>query len=71
MKEQLSEVQANLLKQGKRYTIAEDIGVFKKGESVLVDSVRQYGSEIRVGLVGDKGKKDFFIIDINDNLDVF
>ena len=70
MREQLNEIQANLLRQGKKYTTTDDIGVFKKGEEVVVNSVKVYGGEMRIELIGDKGKKDFFIIDLNDNLDV-
>lgn len=70
MKSQLNEVQANLLKQGKKYTMIDDIGIFKKGEEVIIDSVRPYGSEIQIKLIGSKGKTDTFIIDINDNLEV-
>jgi len=70
MKEQLNEIQASLLRQGKKYTITDDIGVFKKGEEVVVNNVKVYGGEMRIELIGDKGKKDFFIIDLNDNLDV-
>jgi len=69
-KENIQEIQGNQLKEGKIYTITEDLGVFKKGEKVIVESIRRYGGEIRIELKGNKGKKDYFILDINDDINL-
>lgn len=68
--EDLDETQANALKVGRKYTVAEDIGKFKAGDEVTVASIVPFGDEIKINLSNSKGVKDFFILDKDDDFDL-
>jgi hypothetical protein len=49
----------------------DSFGEFTKGSKVTVEDIKNYGSDIRIELMGDGGISDFFILDVNDDLDLF
>jgi hypothetical protein len=67
----LSEIKAGALRIGQEYTMMDSFGGFTKGSKVTVEDIKNYGSDIRIELMGDGGVSDFFILDVNDDLDLF
>jgi hypothetical protein len=67
----LMEIKAGALRVGQEYTMMDSFGEFAKGSKVTVEDIKQYGSDIRIELMSDGGVSDFFILDINDDLDLF
>ena len=55
------------ISEGDRFTVATDMGKFKAGDKVTVDSIEAYGSDVRIYMSTDSGTRDFIIVDRNDD----
>lgn len=66
----IEEIKVNTLRVGQEYTISDDIGKFSKGDKVTILSITPYGDDLKIILNNEKGIKDFFILDKNDDIDL-
>lgn len=64
----LNEVKAIQISVNDEYTLAGDIGKFKKGEVVTVVSLKPYGNDLELTLSNGK-TKDTFYLDRNDDFE--
>lgn len=55
------------ISEGDRFTVATDMGKFKAGDKVTVDSIEAYGNDVRIYMSTDSGVEDFIIVDRNDD----
>lgn len=55
------------ISKGDRFTVATDMGKFKAGDKVTVDSIESYGADVRIYMSTDSGVSDFIIVDKNDD----
>lgn len=69
LKQYLKEVSAVSIKEGNTYILSDDIGKFKKGEKVEVIYVGPWGNDIELILTNNKGIKDNFYLDRNDDFE--
>jgi len=72
LKESTMDIQNEAVKtaeisEGDRFTVATDMGKFKAGDKVTVDSIEAYGSDVRIYMSTDSGVRDFIIVDRNDD----
>lgn len=68
--EPLTEVKVNSLEKSIEYTVMEDIGNFKAGDTITLHSMVPFGAETKVTFINNEGIKDFFILDYNDDLNI-
>jgi hypothetical protein len=59
------------VEDNREYYATMDFGIFRKGETVFVDTVRNIGSEIVLILVNQEGKVDSIKGDLIDPVEVF
>jgi len=57
--------------KGEEYFATEDFSIFKKGDKVYVDTVRNSGTEVVLELSNDAGEHDSIKGDLNDEIEVF
>lgn len=67
MMNMIKEEKVSNFKVGQEFTMTDDLGKFKKGESVTVIKILPFGNDIELHLKG-KEAKDVFYLDRNDNL---
>jgi len=65
----LDEVKSTQINVGKSFTLAGDIGNFKKGEKVEVTNISSLADDIEIELTNDKGDVDVFYLDKNDDFE--
>jgi hypothetical protein len=65
----LDEIKAISIKAGEKFTLSGDIGNFKKGDEVTVDSIEPNGDDIQLHLSNDQGIKDTFYLDKDDDFE--
>jgi hypothetical protein len=53
------------------YTATTDFGIFEKGDTILVDTVRNYGTEVVLELSNLNGENDSIKGDLDDEVEVF
>jgi hypothetical protein len=58
------------VEEGRTYTATTDFGIFKKGDKVVVDNVRNLGAEVVLELVDDQGKSDSIKGDLEEEVEV-
>jgi len=58
------------IKGGDKFTLNESLGIFKKGEKVIVESIKQAGEDIEVIFKNKEGKKDNYFFDKNDRIEL-
>jgi hypothetical protein len=66
----ISEIKAKNIAPGQEFVLSADLGEFKKGEKVIVDSVEEDGADIRIVLINEEGIKDDFYLDPNDDIEL-
>jgi len=57
--------------RGEEYFATEDFGIFKKGDKVYIDIVRNLGTEVVLELSNNAGKYDSIKGDLEDEIEVF
>jgi hypothetical protein len=65
----IKEEKASSIRKGDTFTLSDDIGNFKKGETVTVDDVLSFGNDIEIHLSNENNEKDVFHIDRDDTFD--
>lgn len=70
MKKQIKEVKVSEISVGGTYTLNTTMGKLNNGDKVTVTSIKPFGADIKITLANQKGVKDFFILDRNDDLDL-
>jgi hypothetical protein len=53
------------------YTAIADFGIFEKGDTIIVDTVRNYGTEVVLELKNINDENDSIKGDLNDDVEVF
>lgn len=66
----LDEIKVSALKVGQEYTIMTDLGKFKEGDKVKIVKITPEGDDKKIMLVNERGARDFFILDKNDDIDL-
>ena len=66
----LNEIKVSLLKVGQEYTIMTDLGRLNEGDKVKVVSIMPWQGDVKITLVNEKGTRDYFILDKNDEIDL-
>jgi predicted peroxiredoxin len=66
----ISEINAKNIAPGQEFVLSADLGEFKKGEKVIVDSIEEDGADIRIVLINEEGIKDDFYLDPNDDIEL-
>jgi predicted component of type VI protein secretion system len=59
------------VEKNRTYTAALNFGIFKKGDKVHVDTVRNLGIEVVLELTNNKGKSDSIKGDLEEEVEVF
>jgi hypothetical protein len=59
------------VEKGRKYFFTTNFGIFKKGDEVFVDTIRNLGSEIVLELSNGKGKSDSIKGELEDMVEVF
>lgn len=72
LKESIMDIQNEAVKtaeisDGDRFTVTTDMGKFKAGDKVTVDSIEAYGNDVKIYMSTDSGVSDFIIVDKNDD----
>lgn len=65
----INEVKAISIRPGNTFKLAGDIGKFKRGETVTVDSVNPSGNDVELNLSNEAGVTDTFYLDRNDDFE--
>ena len=66
---QLQEIYGSSIKIGDTFTLNGGLGKFEKGEKVEVVDKTTYGNDIKIILQNEKGIKDDFLLDIDDDFE--
>jgi len=61
----------NQIEKNRKYFATTNFGIFKKGDEVFVDTVRNLGNEVVIELSNNKGKSDSIKGDLEDEVEVF
>ena len=64
----INEVKAIQIKVGSTFNLADDLGKFKKGEEVTVDSVENSAMDFIVTMSNKDGVTDTFYLDRDDEI---
>lgn len=64
----ISEIKAVQIKVGDTFNMSDDLGNFKRGEEVTVDSVELSGMDFVVTLSNNNGVTDTFYLDRDDEI---
>jgi hypothetical protein len=59
------------IEKDRKYFATTNFGIFKKGDEVFVDTVRNLGNEVVIELSNNKGKSDSIKGDLEDEVEVF
>jgi hypothetical protein len=71
LNESYSKLKFNQVERGRKYFATTNFGIFKKGEEVIVDTVRNLGTEVVLELSNSKGKHDSIKGDLDSEVKVF
>lgn len=71
LKEEEFELKFKNVERGRRYIATTDFGIFKKGDNVYVDTVRNLGTEVVLELTNDEGEPDSIKGDLGEEVEVF
>lgn len=66
----LNEIKVSTLQVGQEYTIMASIGKFNEGDKVKIVQITPYGDDRKITLINEKGSRDYFILDKNDDIDL-
>ena len=61
----------NQVERNRKYTATTNFGIFKKGDEVFVDTVRNLGTELVLELSNYKGRPDSIKGDLEEEVEVF
>jgi hypothetical protein len=61
----------NQIEKNRKYFATTNFGIFKKGDEVFVNTVRNLGTEVVIELSNNKGQSDSIKGDLNDEVEVF
>lgn len=64
----INEVKAIQIKKGNTFVLSDDLGNFKKGEEITVINVEKSAEDFIVTMKNDKGIKDTFYLDKDDDI---
>ena len=70
-KELDSKLKFHQVERDRKYFATTNFGIFKKGDEVFVDTVRNLGTEVVLELSNSKGKHDSIKGDLEDEVEVF
>lgn len=63
---ELFEVDMSNLQPGQEFTLSDDLGNFKRGERVVVESIKEEDEDVKVTFINETGVKDNFYFDPSD-----
>ena len=61
----------NQVEKDRKYIATTDFGIFKKGEEIFVDTIRNFGTEVVLELSNNEGKSDSIKGDLGEEVEVF
>ena len=71
LNEEVFSIKFKNVEEGRTYTATTDFGIFKKGDKVLVDNIRNLGAEVVLELENTDGKTDSIKGDLEEEIEVF